>query len=264
MAEQAFGRWTITDRIGSRLPKKCQVDIELDGEDLRFRTADGEVETAYPASACRYDAYGRSNGFLGVGGEAMWLKAESEQAAVALETALAERYVPSHPVVTKPEPDPVGPMVTKVYRAATPDEAARLMAADAERLSGFGYALVSQSWAEPNRSSQVALRVGGVIATLVGLLFLAAFFVAVVIWVVAVLLFALSVGTADEGSLLATYERRADPASATTEPTAAAEPGPIATVSARDRLLELTALRDEGLVTDDEWASKREAILRDL
>jgi hypothetical protein len=256
MAELAFGRWTVTDVIGSTLPKKTQFAVAIDGDDLRFQSVDGSVDRRILAQHCRYDPYGKRNGYLDFGDEAVWLKADSDQAAVDLEAALRARYVPRPARSATPAPDPTGQTVAKAYHASKPEAAAAAMTADAERYAGLGYALVSQSWAEPNRSTQIAFAVGGVIVALFGLLFLAVIYVAIMIWAVAAVLFILSALSGGEGALLATFERR-DAAKPAVAPAAAQAPG----VPARDRLLELTQLRDDGLITEDEWAARREAIL---
>lgn len=264
MPDQSFGAWTITEVIGMSVPKKAQVELSIEGDGLRMRSADGGVDHAVPASRCRYEAYGRRDGYLTWGADAVWLKTRDEKAATELEAALRLRYVPQAPVAAEPDRDPTSPMFTKAYGAELPADAAKAMTAEAERFAALGYALVSQSWAEPDRSSQVALRVGGVIVFLFGLLFLASPFIAFAIWLVALLLFVLSSASAGRGSLLATYERRTEPGTAGPADVEAQQAAPEALPSARSRLLELTQLRDEGLLTQEEWASKREDLLRAL
>ncbi|MHB8961473.1 MAG: SHOCT domain-containing protein, partial [Candidatus Limnocylindrales bacterium] len=262
--DQSFGTWTITDVLGKSVPKKAQVELTLEGGGLRMRTADGGVDHVVPASRCRYDSYETRTGYLTWGADAVWLKTRDEKAATELEAALRLRYAPMATAAREPDPDPTAPSFTKAYGAELPADAAKAMTAEAERFAALGYALVSQSWAEPDRSSQVALRVGGVIVFLFGLLFLANPFIAFAIWLVALLLFVLSSASAGRGSLLATFERRMESGAAERAnvevPQAAPEPLP----SARARLLELTQLRDEGLITQEEWASKREDLLRVL
>jgi hypothetical protein len=267
MPDQSFGTWKITDVIGATVPKRVHVELVLDGEDLRFRSADGTVDAVVPASRCRYKPYGKRNGFLDLGPDAAWLTTDDEGAASELEEALSLRFVPATPAPSAPETDPTEPTFSRVYRAATPDAAAKVMAAAAERFSGLGYTLVGQSWAEPDRSSTTALQVGGVLVFLFGLLFLANIVISLIIWAVAVLLFVLSSGSPGDGTLLATFERRGrvDGAASGGSITAsvATAPAPPAPTT-RDRLVELTQLRDEGLISEDEWAAKRQDLLREL
>lgn len=262
--DQSFGRWAITDAIGTTLPRKAQVEIALVGDGLRFKGVAGAFEAVLPAAMCRYEPYGKRTGYLSFGGEAAWLKSDTEPQAADLEAALRLRHVPTLVLPLAPEPDPTGPVHAKAYRVDRPEAAAAALAADAERYGALGYALVSQTWAEPDRSPQTALAVGSMLVFLFGLLFLGAPFIALFIWVVALLLFAMSNAARQDGSLLATFERKDG---ATGRP-AAGEPAGgetmVAAVSVRDRLLELTRLRDEGLVTEEEWTAKRAELITGL
>ena len=264
MAEQSFGRWKVTETLGASVPKKAVVKIQADDVALAMTAEDGKILGTWPVGRLRFDPYGRHNGCLDLAGQAAWITSVDERPASELAAFLRERWTPQPP----PSPDASGdgPTIARSYAARTPAEASRAFTEEAERLAARGYRPALQFWADPDRSAGTAIRVGGVLVALVSLLFLPVPIITILLLAVAAFLFVLGGSSAGDGTLTVTYERAVDPAVEvqTPAPGAAAELPDDVTVETRSRLLGLAQLRDDGLITPDEYAAKRAGVLAEL
>jgi hypothetical protein len=137
--------------------------------------------------------------------------------------------------VTAPEPHPTG----RVQGPQQKDANATFQS-DAALLAQAGYEPTTQSWAQ-------------------GQWGLGAFIVAIALFIVliGILVFIYMLLVKPDGTLTVTYARRA-PAPAQREPMAAAA---AATPSLMERLSDLERARAAGLLTDDEYAAERAAVI---
>lgn len=142
---------------------------------------------------------------------------------------------------TEPEEAEDPAVVVRTYHGRTQADAAALFHRDATRLAGFGYRPVSQSWADGRPGVGRMLALG--------------------LWANSI---------RPDGTLTVTYALEASsiPPAPSREARPSPPPGP--TESRRDtpdlasRLRQLNDARDAGLVTDEEYATKRAALLDDL
>ncbi len=136
------------------------------------------------------------------------------------------------------------PTIVRSYRGRQQADAVRFYEADAARLAQEGYVPTSQSWAPGQWGC-------------------GAFLVALLLFVVliGILVFIYMLVVKPEGTLTVTYSRVVPaPAPATPAP-ARVDPG---TPSVTERLRDLRTAHDAGLVTDDEYAKKRDDLLSSL
>jgi hypothetical protein len=260
---QSFGWWKVTDVLGDPVPRKSVVELRADDVALAMATENGAVLGSWPVNQLRFDPYGRHNGFLDLAGQAAWITSVDRRPADELAAFLRERWTP--PTAPTQAVDD-GPTITRSYPAEGPADASRAFIEDAERLSAGGYRPASQLWADPDRSSATAIRVGGVIVALVSLLFLPAPMFTILLLLFAAVLFYVGGASVGDGTLTVTYERVAEAPAEVRAPSTDPSTLPPADVAdgARRRLLELAQLRDEGLITPDEYAAKRAGILAGL
>jgi hypothetical protein len=219
----------------------------------------------WPVGGIRFEPYGNHNGYLDLAGQSAWITSVDKRPADELAAFLVARWSPQ-PSAAPSEPAEDGPTTTRSYAAQSPADASRAFTADAEVLLARGYRPASQFWADPDRSTATAIRVGGALVALLSLLFLAAPIVTILLLAFSALLFIVGASAVGEGSLNVTYARVGDPgaeagASAVDE---SAEHPDAGVVEARRRLLGLSQLRDEGLITPDEFEAKRSAIVSGL
>jgi hypothetical protein len=209
-------------------------------------TTTGTLKAAFDCSSCgrsigRDETYALTSDRRPVCNDCM-AAAEPRLAAADPLAAL----IASHP-----------PTVVRTYSG--PDEAAAARALDSERrrLAEAGYGLLAQTWAPTERP--IITGVAGVIVLLFGLfltLFVAGgFLLGMISALVGLALLAAYAGNTRAGRLTATFQAN---------PAAELPAGDAASISHRpaaDRLRELEALKDAGLITDDELAARRSGIL---
>jgi hypothetical protein len=137
------------------------------------------------------------------------------------------------------------PSLVRLYRGSQQPDAVAEFEKEASSLATRGYLPSTQSWATGQ---------WGVGAWLIAVL--ACLLIALAIWllVVAVFVFAFMLIVRPDGSLTVTYVRQTQQASAVPPPGAGNQ-------SLSDRLTELDAARAAGLVSPEEHAEKRAAIL---
>jgi hypothetical protein len=164
---------------------------------------------------------------------------------------------------TAPGAAPVDPLASilagrpasfvRSYRAGDQDEAARDLEAETRRLADAGYRLRAQSWAPAERPFVTG--VFGVGVTLVGLFFLVlvtgGFFVGLLIGLLGLAILAAYAGNIRPAMLTATFE---------VQPEAVPAPG-AGQRPAAERLRELESLRSEDLISDEELATRRAAVI---
>jgi hypothetical protein len=265
LTEQSFGRWKVTDVIGDAVPRKAVVEIRAGDAALTLVQADGSTLGAWPVGRTRFERYGSHNGYLDLAGQSAWITSVDKRPADELAAFLRERWTPLPPAAST-APGENGPTLTRSYLARTPADASRAFTSDADGLLARGYRPASQFWADPDRSTATAIRVGGVLIALASLLFLAAPYVTLLLLALAGALFIIGAASVGEGSLNVTYERAHD-AGGQAVPSAgdrADESRDEAVVAARRRLQGLVQLRDDGLISPDEYEAKRSAILAGL
>ncbi|MBI3752153.1 MAG: hypothetical protein HY263_10935 [Chloroflexi bacterium] len=149
------------------------------------------------------------------------------------------------------------PTIVRGYRGGAEGYAERALEAEGRRLAEHGYRLLSQAWAPGERP--VITGVFGVMVTLAGLFFLLfvadGFLLALLTVLVGIALLAAYVGNIRPAVLTATFEaQRSDRSASSPSPASVERP-------AADRLRELEALHAQGLITDAELATRREAVL---
>jgi hypothetical protein len=254
LAEQSFGRWKVTDAIGEPVPRKAIVEIRADDEALTMSAENGSIVGTWPVGRIRFERYGEHDGYLDLVGQSAWITSVDKRPPDELAAFLYARWTPQAPATASDVAEDRATF-TRTYAAPNPAEASRAFTADAEVLLKRGYRPASQFWVDPDRSTATALRVGAVLVGLVSLLFLPVPMVTILLLAFAAVLFIMGEAAVGKGSLNVTYERLGD---------AAAEPGDELVVDARRRLLGLAQLRDEGLITADEFEAKRAAIVDDL
>jgi hypothetical protein len=265
VGDQSLGWWKVTDVLGDPVPRKAVVEIRAGDTALGMTAEDGAILGTWPVNHLRFEPYGRHDGFLGLAGPAAWITSVDRRPADELAAFLRERWTPPPPTAPAQAVED-GPTITRSYPAEGPADASRAFIEDAERLSARGYRPASQFWADPDRSSATAIRVGGVIVALVSLLFLPAPMITILLLLFAAALFFIGGASVGDGALTVAYERVADAAAETQAPSTDPSAQPPADVAdgAKRRLLELAQLRDEGLITPDEYAAKRAGILAGL
>jgi hypothetical protein len=264
LGEQSFGRWRVTDAIGEPVPRKAVVEIRADDEALVMAGDDASVLGTWPVGRIRFERYGAHNGYLDLAGQSAWITSVDKRSGDDLAAFLGDRWVPQPPA--RPgAPAEDGPTFTHTYPAATPAEAGRAFTEDAERQLARGYRPASQFWADPDRSTATAFRAGGVIVILASLLFLAIPIITILMLALAGLLFLMGSLAVGDGSLTVTYAQTGEHAEAQGPAggESAGPPDPVV-ADARVRLHRLAALRDEGLITPDEYEARRSAILAAL
>ena len=183
------------------------------------------------------------------------LEMELAPVAIRAELTVIERLTADAP-----------PSLIRTYQSADQGEAGTAMAAEMRELAKHGYRLVSQSWAAPERP--ILTGIAGLALLLIGLFFVfgSPFVALVVILVGVVLLGAYSTG-AKPGTLSASFEARTgphEPANGNCDSSHRAEAPRGDARSTRERLAELDELHHDAAITDEEYASRRSAILASI
>jgi hypothetical protein len=149
--------------------------------------------------------------------------------------------------------------IVRTYPGNDQVQAAGLLEAEARRFAPLGYRLRSQTWAASERPFVVGVFGAG--AVLIGLFLLllveGGFLLGLVVGFVGVAVLAVYAGNTRQAGLTATFEAGGD-ADAQAHPGA---PAGGQARSAAERLRELQSLRAEGLITEDELATRRAAII---
>lgn len=141
------------------------------------------------------------------------------------------------------------PIIVKSFRAKSQAKAGAALQADAAWAGQEGYRPVSQSWAEGGRTPAASLFVGlGVLCLVGGLFFIPLFLFALIFLVIGV-----ASGKGD-GQLTVTYQRPDHP-----DPVVAAATPPVA--DHLGALESLTAMRDRGLITVEQYEAKKAELL---
>ena len=172
------------------------------------------------------------------------------------ELARVPEAVRPSPIEQLVEGDP--PTIVRTYRSPTHDEAAAAMTTESSALAERGYRLVSQSWAAPEK--RLLTGIAGLALVLTAIPFfglvLGNLFVAVLILAIGIALLA-DHGGSPPGSLTATFERRPELAATT-------RAGDTGARTTRERLAELDGLHRDAVVSDEEYAARRAAILESI
>jgi hypothetical protein len=137
------------------------------------------------------------------------------------------------------QPAPTGPTVVRVYRGSA-QRAAQLFEEDARRLAPEGYRPVNQSY------------VAGSWGCGAFLIALVLFFI-----LVGILIFIYMLLVKPDGTLTVTYQREA----AASSTPAVAPVAPRASDVISDQILQLSRLRDAGVLTTEEFEAKKAELL---